>query len=127
MSETPYQPIPKVGDEDVERIVRRDFPLALQEQVRAALARYGREPWEREPPRVRLAILRLAHGDAAAVERHLRVAKTDYRDVLAAAEYPGASIEWGKLSALTADERAKLHAADWEQYRAWLARPDAAP
>ena len=125
MSDTPYQPIPKISDDDVERIIRRDFPLAVQEQVRAALARYGREPWEREPARVRMGILRLAHGDAAAVERHLRVAKTDFRDVLSAAEYPGASIEWGKLAALTPDERAKLHAADWEQYRAWLARPAA--
>lgn len=122
MSETPQQPVPRITDEDVERIVRRDFALAVQEQVRAALARYGSEPWEREPPRVRLAILRLAHGDAAAVERHLRVAKTDFRDVLAAAEYPGSSIEWGKLAALTPEERARLHAADWEQYRAWLAR-----
>ena len=61
MSETPQQPIPRITDEDVERILRRDFALSVQEQVRAALARYGSEPWEREPPRVRLAILRLAH------------------------------------------------------------------
>ncbi len=53
------QPIPKVTEVDVQRIVRRDFPpqavakvLSLLEQCRVM-----------EADRTRLAILKLANGD----------------------------------------------------------------
>jgi hypothetical protein len=43
---------------------------------------------DREDVRVRLAILVLANGDVREVERLVRAANTDYRDVLYWAEYP---------------------------------------
>ena len=52
------------------------------------LATYGVESYEREVPRVRLAVLKLAGVSFSELRRHVEVAKRDYRDALAAAEYP---------------------------------------
>ena len=37
---------------------------------------------------MRLAILKLSRGDIGQVRRYVRVAKVDFRDVIAPAEYP---------------------------------------
>jgi len=100
------------ADEDVRAILRD------------ALAGYGVEVYEREADRVRLAILKLAAGDANEALSLVAAAKRDYRDVLMWAEYPeeGRTL-WSLRPALTADERARLddiRHRDREQYRAWL-------
>jgi hypothetical protein len=58
----------------------RIFPRALE--------RLGVEPYELERERVQLAILKLSEGDIGRLQRYVEVAKADYRDVLAWAEYP---------------------------------------
>jgi hypothetical protein len=70
--------------DDVRRAVTNAFPPGQQDGVTAALKRY-RGP---EGARVRLAILALADGDAAEVDRMVRAANGDYRDVLLWAEEP---------------------------------------
>ena len=44
--------------------------------------------------RVRLAVLKLAEGDLDKLERNTMLAQQDYRDVLAAAEYPNTIGAW---------------------------------
>ena len=81
------------------------------------LGEYGMERYHREVPRVRLAVLKLAGGDTAQLRAHLDVALADYRDVIAAAEYPG----YGRAMDPPPDVDGTI-ARDWEQYEAWLRR-----
>jgi hypothetical protein len=110
-----------VSRADVERIVRRDFPDIDAALVHALLDEYGTESWELERARVQLAALKLAGGDLAALRRHVDVAKIDYRDVLAAAEYP-AAIRHSSVSGMPDPERQQIYDADWQQYEQWLTR-----
>jgi hypothetical protein len=115
------QPVPNVTPADVERITRRDFPKQVQ-QAMAVLSEYGTEDWQREVDRVRLAILKLANGDLQKLRQQMNVAKCDYRDVLAPAEYPDYLRAAPALSLpANADQKGTV-TSDWEQYQAWLSR-----
>ena len=71
--------------EDVRRAVSAAFPEADRPAALVALRGYT---MRRESSRVRLAILVLADGDVAEVERLVTAANEDYRDLLYWAEYP---------------------------------------
>lgn len=111
------QPTPTVTDADVQRVVKRDFApqscgkvLALLEQCRVV-----------EAARTRLAILKLADGDMAALVHFLAVACDDYRSVIMAAEYPE-SLSY-MVSGRPKDRTERdVWMADWEQYENWLNR-----
>ena len=116
------QPAPDVCSSDVERVVRRDFAAGQVLKVLAMLSEYGKEKWQREPDRVRLAVLKLAAGDIEQLGQHIEIAKRDYRDVLAAAEYPGYSKDMLRIPDLPQEEQQRIIDADWGQYQEWLAR-----
>ena len=99
--------------------LRRLFSSASErQQVEALLARYGTAPHEQEAARVRLAIIKLARSDRDKLEMLVAAAKEDFRDVLAAAEYP---IQMkGDGWRLSDAERAPLIQQDREQYERWL-------
>jgi hypothetical protein len=61
------------------------FPGKARE-ARDILRRYGTEAHEREPERVRLAIVQLSRGDLAELGRLVQRAKQDRRDILMWAE-----------------------------------------
>ena len=86
--------------------------------IQQELARYGLEEYEREIDRVRLAILKVAGVSPAQVREWVEIAKRDYRDVLAAAEYPNqlTNPTWQ----MTPAERQALSAEDLRQYLDWL-------
>ena len=114
------QPIPKVSNDDVERIVRRDYPQNLYFTIMDVLEEYGSERWQREEHRVRLAVLKLANGDIDELRRLIITAKKDYRDVIAPAEYPSYSKNrWGTEEKYS-DIIQKIIQKDWEQYTNWL-------
>lgn len=98
----------------MRRKIAQVFPDRDPEAVEAMLDRYGTEKHEQEPDRVHLAILKLCdENDAPDLERMVDIAKQDFRDVLAWAEYPHQS---KKL--FSGDD--KLKAKDEAQYQAWL-------
>jgi len=113
------QPVPKVTDADVARVVQRDFALPDQDEAMAQLAMYGNEGWQREAPRVRLAILKLSEGSLERLGPNVETACRDYRDVLIQAEYPAqhAGSMRGKWPR---GEKAAAIASDWAQYSSWL-------
>ena len=113
------QPVPKVSEDDIRRVIRRDFPDVDAATVQAVLDEYGTEAWEGECARVQLAALKLAHGDLVELRRQIAVAKLDYRDVLAPAEYPAATRSWS-MSGMSDRERQRIHDIDWQQYERWL-------
>lgn len=64
------QPVPKVTDEDVQRIAIRDFGKPQLSKVLELLQEYGKQDWNRPgSPRVRLAILKLANGDLDQIKK----------------------------------------------------------
>lgn len=114
------QPVPKVTDADVARVVQRDFALPDQDEAMVELAKYGKEDWQREAPRVRLAILKLSAGSVEHLRQSVQTACQDYRDVLIPAECPAyhAGSMRGKWPR---GEKAAAIASDWAQYSSWLA------
>jgi hypothetical protein len=108
------QPVPKVDDADVERVVRRDFPKGRQAEVRTLLEQYGESSGMIPPPRVRLAILKLSGGDPKKVARYVSDALMDSRDVVAWAEYSRYSNAGSDVEVKRAIED------DWKEYQNWL-------
>jgi hypothetical protein len=114
------QPVPLVTAADVERIVRRDFPLDKYEFVRTSLNEYGSEGWHHEKVRVQLAILKLAAGRLDQLRSHLEMAKQDYRDVLAYAEYPQYMRAVPPSEKIESPRREQIIGQDWTEYQEWL-------
>ncbi len=108
------QPTPRVSRDDVERIIRRDFPADQFANVSAVLDEYGPERW-----RVHLAVLKLSCGKMDLLRKYIETAKSDYRDVLVYAEYPEYH-EKVASSETPTDERNQIIERDWKQYEAWL-------
>lgn len=119
-----YQPVPEVTEQDVLRIARRDFPPEQLDGVFEVLSRYGAAGWERECDRVRLAALKLAAGNLDKLETMIKMAGRDYRDILAAAEYPAEFRAWGAsaMKRMSQKEQQQTIDADWEQYQAWFSK-----
>jgi hypothetical protein len=116
------QPTPHVRQADVERAVRRDFPAEAVHEVLTMLAEYGKEEYQREKERVQIAVLKLAGGSIEKLCNEIEGAKCDYRDILAASEYPHYTKNAFRIDELTDDEKKALIDADWKQYSDWLAR-----
>ena len=110
-------------DDDHATWLQRKLLVLFPESGRRAeaqrlLERYGGAPHERQPERVRLAVLKLSGPDLEQLRANITSAKADYRDVLAWAEYPHQSRapSWR----LPAAERRELIARDRAEYLAWL-------
>ena len=95
------------------------FPDPSQrEMVAGELARYGTEAYEREAGRVRVAILKVAGASLEKVREWVAIAKRDYRDVLAAAEYPRELVT--QTWRLPEAECRAIREEDARQYRQWI-------
>lgn len=116
----PTQPTPEVSDDDVARIVERDFKQSKRMQASSLLNEYGSEDWHREHARVRLAALKLANGSVKRLALEIENAKCDYRDTLGPAEYPGYLKHYSKD--YSEDEKQAIIESDWRQYQEWLNR-----
>ena len=68
---------------DVEAALKAAFPHSDFATVLGVVDLYGTEPHERERERVQLAIVALSQGSEEKLLEFVRIAKTDYRDVLA--------------------------------------------
>lgn len=112
------QPVPKVTSKHVERIVNRDFPAEQVAEVMVFLDEYGKEKFEVDVDRVRLAVLKLANGNLEMVRKRIQDAKGDYRDVLSWAEYPTYSKNICSYK-LPEDQKQQIYSDDWQQYLTW--------
>lgn len=112
------QPTPSVNADDVERIVRRDYPAPVVDDVLARIATV--EVWEK--PRVVLACLKLAGGNLDRLRANLADASGYYRELLSRAEYPLATKRWFRIDRLSEDEVRAIYEKDWRQYSEWLTR-----
>jgi hypothetical protein len=100
-------------------VLRRDFAAEDLGKAEALLGRYGTESWHRERVRVRLAALKLASGSLTALDAWIERASADFRDVIAAAEYPGYA-RLPRPAEIGADALGRVIDTDWRQYQDWL-------
>jgi hypothetical protein len=103
----------------VERLVQRLFSGVPGATVLELLDQYGTESYERERDRVQTAILKLSGGDLKRLAEMVALAKTDYRDALAAAEYPLEFRASGRFETPAA-EMDRIRQEDRRQYLDWL-------
>lgn len=80
---------------------------------------YGKESHVRELERVQIAILKLSGGDLENLRAYVEIAKSDYRDVLASAEFPE---EMRKNAWKMSDKEVvkRIRERDRQQYIDWL-------
>lgn len=108
-------------DDDNELVEKKARQLFSPEELPEAMALlndYGTQSWEREAARVRLAMLKSSGGKLELLRECLKLAHSDYRDILAGAEYPD---EMRRDSwKLPAAEREELARQDRQQYLDWL-------
>ena len=124
MCDSGEQPVPITSDADVDRVILRDFDEQDVAVVYDIIDGYGQERWHKEEARVRLAILKLAAGKVSSLRSQLATANIDYRDAIAAAEYPN-YMRYVSASGETPRERIReIIDADWRQYRTWLRGQD---
>lgn len=110
----------RVTREMLQKQVAARFPEPERDRVITALEALGAEG-DALSARVQLAIVKLSGGRAAEVPDLIGLARTDYRDVLAAAEYRHEMAE-----GVVADEAviAAARRRDLEEFRTWIAEAD---
>ena len=89
-----------------------------RQEIIKILNQYGTETYEKEIDRVQLDILKLAGTSIEAVRMWVDVAKRDYRDILAAAEYPNQLL--APTWKMAKDEITRIQASDRKQYEEWI-------
>ncbi|HUG92879.1 MAG TPA: hypothetical protein VML55_18705 [Planctomycetaceae bacterium] len=120
------QGVPYLTDQDVRRIVLRDFGDSQAALVFSILEEFGKQDWNSPSARVHLAILKLANGDLDRLLDATHTAIRDWRDVLAAAEFPRYCREVGFRDVPEAVKDAVIE-DDRRQYQEWLNRESATP
>ena len=110
------QPIPKITERILEKIIERDFKVNSTE-VKTKLEKVESET-EIGKKRISAAILKLANGNLKAVENLIEVANVDFRDVISKAEYPRCS-ELG-FEALEKPGIRNVYVEDLLEYTKWL-------
>lgn len=101
--------------------VRQLWPEHDSTEIAAELDRYGVEPYERERERVQLGVLKLSGGELERLPALVDMAKGDYRDVLAYAEYPEeVRLSYEVIRKLPPEEIQAIRSRDREQYLRWL-------
>lgn len=105
----------------VEEKARQSFTPADLPGVLQTLETYGVESHERERERVQLGILKLSGGDLVKLRELVEVAKRDYRDILAWAEYPREmSRSPTEMQENINGEAGRIRERDRAQYLEWL-------
>ena len=108
-------------ESELERALHAMFPDPGERQrVVEKMSRYGKEPYQREAPRVRLSILRLAFEAPHKLDYYIDEACKDYRDILCWAEHRHTSKRW-ELNRVNPEQYRKLRDKEEHEFRTWLA------
>ena len=101
--------------------IKKMWPDADPQEIMDLLNEYGTKSYETGRTRVQLAILKLSKGDRERLPNLVNMAKVDWRDVLAYAEYPE-EMKTGPIEMrdMSEEEAKSLRQRDREQYAKWL-------
>ncbi|MEZ5691322.1 MAG: hypothetical protein R3D71_06630 [Rickettsiales bacterium] len=114
------QPVPDISEDDVKRLIKRDFSNDKLDVVLDILKKYSQQHTDKSILRVWAACVKLSGGNITSLEHAISKAKCDYRDVIAEAEYPLYSKSWSVISEMSDEERKKIIDLDWQNYTNWL-------
>ncbi len=112
------QPVAKVTDQMLERIIQRDFGSQADE-VKQKLKQVISDSHSGKN-RISAAILKLSNKDIKAVDHFIRLSNNDCRDVLSQAEYPKCT-ELG-FGDMEEQSMKPIYLEDWKEYSRWLNR-----
>jgi hypothetical protein len=107
--------VPNVSEEDVDRILKRDFPAEQKE-----LLQIIQQIQVTERSRVVLACMKNANKDIKKLKYNLQEASGYYREHIGEAESPNYIKKVFQIEKLSEDERNKIIEKDKEQYLIWL-------
>lgn len=110
--------IPQVSEMDVNRIVKRDYPLDQYEMILEMIEKAG----QKESARNVLACLKNANGDIEKLKSQLSDAGGYWREIISEAEYPNYSKKLFRIDRLSETEQRAIIESDKSQYLAWLDR-----
>lgn len=109
------QPIAKISDTELERLIDREFPENL-DLVKRKLTKIKSDSPNGQN-RIGAAVLKLANSDLNEIDYLIKKANEDFRDIVSLAEYPRASkygFEERSDNELKAD-----YLNDWTEYSEW--------
>jgi len=110
------QPTPDVDEDDVRRVLLRDYPESDFDSIWKAIeAVEVREKW-----RVVLACLKTGGGSTEKLRYQLKDASGYYREIISEAEYPKYTKKMFHIEKLPEAEQQAICDQDWKQYEAWL-------
>jgi hypothetical protein len=105
----------------VLRKIKKLWPDADPQEIMDLLNGYGTESYETGVERIQLAILKLSRGEREHLPDLVKMAKTDFRDVLAYAEYPEEmKTDPDKMRNMPEEEAKSVRRRDRDQYEKWL-------
>ena len=121
-----FEPVP-LSEIVIAKIDQAFAPHDRREAMDTLVNECGRnlplkaEATSRSLDQIRLAVLKLANGDLDELRRQVQTAKSDWRDVIVAAENPEVMrIGLVGFDKLDANSRAAIIARDRQQYLDWL-------
>ena len=81
------QKIPKISDNDIKRIIKRDFPQSELTEIENILQIYKSKSKEGRN-RIYASLLKLSDGNLELLKKLVEKANNDFRDIIAMSEYP---------------------------------------
>jgi len=103
------------------RKIKKMWPDADTQEILNLLNEYGTESYETGQTRVQLGILKLSGGDLKRLPDLVKMAKVDWRDILAYAEYPEEMrTPPAKMRDMPKEESQSIRERDRRQYEKWL-------
>jgi hypothetical protein len=111
-----HEPVARVSDKTIERLLLREFGNHACEAEEKFLRVKCDTPGGRN--RISAAILKLSNGDLDKIDHYIDLCNLDFRDVVAPAEYP-------RYTAVAFNEiprwkQRQFYLADWKEYSYWL-------
>jgi hypothetical protein len=111
-----HQPVPNISSRTIEKIIQRDYRNCITEVT--GKLKIIRSDSLKGQNRISAAVLKLADGKIDKIDTFIEMCKTDFRDVLANAEYPLCS-SYG-FGEKTKKELRTIYLTDWKNYSKWL-------
>ena len=101
--------------------IKKMWPEADPQEILDLLNEYGTKSWETGRERVQLAILKLSRGEQDSLPELVKMAKKDWRDVLAYAEYPEEmKTHPVEMRDMPEKDAQTIRKRDKQQYEKWL-------
>jgi hypothetical protein len=111
------EPVAKISHAQIDKIVKKDFGKRQYAKIIRMLSRYKSET-DSDNYRVWAAILKLSESRISRLESNIKMARSDFRDVITSAEYPEYS--QCSFSGMRYFSRKMIFLRDWNQYKKWL-------